>query len=102
MLKIIKRHFSIFAFIIIAAISVLTYLPSFNSSFHLDDYESIESSNIKAVSPYEIIKRYPTRWLVFLTFQTNAKVHDYNVFGYHVVNITIHIFLTLLLHLLIY
>ena len=98
MLKIIKRHFSIFAFIIIAAISVLTYLPSFNSSFHLDDYESIESSNIKAVSPYEIIKRYPTRWLVFLTFQANAKVHDYNVFGYHVVNITIHIFCSFLFY----
>ena len=101
MLKIIKRHFSILAFIIIAAISVLTYLPSFNSSFHLDDYESIESSNIKVASPYEIIKRYPTRWLVFLTFQANAKVHDYNVFGYHVVNLTIHIFCSFLFYSLL-
>ena len=101
MLKTLNRHFSIIAFIIIAVISILTFLPSLNSSFHLDDYESIVSSNIKVVSPYEIIKRYPTRWLVFLTFQANAKVHDYNVFGYHVVNITIHIFCSFLFYSLV-
>ena len=97
MLKIIKRHFSIFAFIIIAAISVLTYLPSFNSSFHLDDIDRIRNSNIQNVSIIELIKKYDTRWLVFLTFQANVKIHGFDVFGYHVVNISIHIICSFLL-----
>lgn len=97
-MKTVNRNFSIIAFFTIAAVSVLTYLPSFESAFHLDDIESIVNSNIKASSPYEIIKRYPTRWLVFLSFHANAKFHDYRVLGYHAVNISIHILCSFLFY----
>ncbi len=101
MQKLLKRHFSILAFLIITTVSVLTYLPSFNSSFHLDDIDRIVNSNIQNASTCELIKMYDTRWLVFLTFQANAKIHGDRVFGYHVVNISIHIFCSFLFYSLV-
>ena len=88
-----KINFSLAAFLIILVISTIAYLPSFNSSFHLDDIDQIVNSNIRYLSPVDIIKIWPTsRLLVFLSFSANAKLHGYNVFGFHLVNFLIHVF----------
>ena len=84
--------FTIAAFFLIVCVAVIAFLPSFNSSFHLDDYDQIVNTNIKNISTLQIIKTYPaTRWLVFFSFKANASINGYNVFGYHLVNFFLHL-----------
>lgn len=84
--------FTIAAFFLIVCVTVIAFLPSFNSSFHLDDYEQIVNANLKNISPVQIIKAYPaTRWLVFFSFKANTSINGYNVFGFHLVNFLLHL-----------
>jgi len=84
--------FAVAAFLIILILAAIAFLPSFNSEFHLDDYDQIVNANLKNISPKQIINTYPaTRWLVFLSFKANTAIHGYNVFGYHLVNFILHI-----------
>jgi len=87
-----NRNFTITAILLIFCLAVIAFLPSFNSSFHLDDYDQIVNTNLKNISAGQIIKTYPaTRWLVFLSFKANASINGYNVFGYHLVNFVLHL-----------
>ena len=80
------------ALLVVFFLTVIAFLPSFNSSFHLDDYDQIVNANLKNISSAQIIKTYPaTRWLVFLSFKANAAIHGYDVFGYHLVNFILHL-----------
>ena len=84
--------FALPAFFLILFLAVIAFLPSFTSSFHLDDYDQIVNTNLKNISSVQIIKSYPaTRWLVFLSFKANAAIHGYNVLGYHIVNFILHL-----------
>jgi len=96
------KRLSLFLLLVIAitAITVLIYSPSFNSSFHLDDYDGIANARLQYTTPHQIIQKYPTRWLVFLSFSANARIHGTDVTGYHIVNIFIHICNALLVFLL--
>lgn len=79
-------------FFLILFLAVIAFLPSFTSSFHLDDYNQIVNANLENISPAKIIKFYPaTRWLVFLSLKANATIHGYDVFGYHLVNFILHL-----------
>lgn len=86
--------------IILAAVSLLVFSPAFSSSFHLDDHDRIVKARLQYSSPRTIIEKYPTRWLVFLTFYGNASLHGNDVTGYHVVNFFIHICNAILVFLL--
>jgi len=78
--------------LVVLFLAIIAFLPSFTSSFHLDDYNQIVNTNLKNLSPIQIIKTYPaSRWLVFFSFKANAAVHGYDVFGYHLVNFILHI-----------
>ena len=86
-----KTNLLVFFFILL--FGVIAYLPSFSSSFHLDDYDQIIKNNLKHISTAEVFNRFPaTRWLVFFSFKANAAIHGYNTFGYHLINFLIHIF----------
>ncbi|RLD11973.1 MAG: hypothetical protein DRI44_02345 [Chlamydiae bacterium] len=90
--KIEYNKFTLSAFFIIFLFAVVAFLPSFNSSFHLDDYAQIANAHLENLSFAGVFKNYPaTRWLVFLSFKVNTAINGYNVFGYHLVNFLLHL-----------
>ena len=44
------------------------YYPTLTSSFHLDDFEIIGINDLVDAKILPLIKKYPTRWLVFLSY----------------------------------
>ena len=53
--------------LLLAAI-LLAYYPSISSSYHLDDFETIVVNDLVDAQIIPLIKKYPTRWLVFLSY----------------------------------
>ena len=53
--------------LLLAAI-VAVYFPTLTSSYHLDDFEIIVGNNLVDARLLPLIKKYPTRWLVFLSY----------------------------------
>lgn len=70
----------------------LIYSNSVNVPFQLDDQRNINHSLLRAFSePLHFWMTNPTRSFANLTFATNYLIHQEDVLGYHLVNITIHI-----------
>jgi len=82
-----------FALIIIALAAFVIYSNVYQSPFVFDANHSIVKSQvIRDVSNFLDLKRIPTlRPVVDLTFALNYKFGKLDVFGYHLVNILIHI-----------
>ena len=47
---------------------LVAYYPTLTSSFHLDDFEIIVLNDLVDAKVLPLIKKYPTRWLVFLSY----------------------------------
>ncbi len=76
--------------ILIAITALLIYSNTFSSSFHFDDVESIvKDSRIRVLSNF--LDTSGTRYIGELSFALNYYLGGLNVFGYHLVNIVIHI-----------
>ena len=58
--------------LILAAI-LLAYYPSIDSSYHLDDYDVLLGNNLVDTQIFPLVKHYPTRWLVFLSYWLNLR-----------------------------
>lgn len=85
--------------ITIVVFGLLIYAHTFTGPFHLDDYGAIVGNTaIRNLSePAEILRYGRGRSLTIFTFALNYAVHGDRVFGYHVVNIGIHLANALLL-----
>ena len=98
-------NFYLIAFIIIASIGVLVYSNSFDCEFQFDDkYSIIERFQIRNLSNFAQLsdwKNLNTRPFVFFTFALNYHFHELDIFGYHLVNLTIHIIMGWFVFLLI-
>lgn len=81
------------AFLVIVPLGILIYSNTFQAGFHLDDVHSItENFSIRNLSNLSSIWGFSkTRFFTQLTFAMNYHCGGLNVFGYHVVNILIHI-----------
>ena len=82
-----------YTLLIIVLISIIIYSNSFDCSFHFDDSIDIvnnptirEITNVKAWWNYSV-----TRPVSMFTFALNYHFHEDSVFGYHLVNLIIHI-----------
>ncbi len=78
-------------FIIITGLII--YSNTFENSFHFDDIPSIvdntairDLTNTKAIWNIQ-----PTRFITYYTFALNYHFHRLDLFGYHLINLTIHI-----------
>ena len=71
----------------------IVYSNSFSVPFQFDDIPCISGNNaIRHIENFrELFFYWPTRFLTYLTFAINYKIHGYSVIGYHVVNLLIHI-----------
>ncbi len=78
------------AILVIATATVLVYSNSFDASFHFDDMGSIvENEGIRDLS-----HQWPpsgSRWLGVLSFALNYRLGGLEVFGYHAVNVLVHV-----------
>jgi tetratricopeptide (TPR) repeat protein len=106
MKSVVKKQFSfsnkkiIFISIIVLA-TVIPYINSFETSFQLDDYHTIEVNkeigNISRFTDLNLWKGiFYNRQLVNLTYTVNYLLNGYDLFGYHLFNLIIHIINSLL------
>ena len=83
-----KNMFSVF---LIAALAAIIYSNSFDASFHFDDQQSIVENY--SIHRFDLKKIFSTssRPILDITFAINYYFGKLNVFGYHVVNLLLHI-----------
>lgn len=104
----------VFSFISITLLILLVYSNSFDCSWHFDDTPNIVENprlHMKEIS-WESIKsaifsdrnnpHFPYRPVACLSFALNYYFGKLNVFGYHVVNLLIHLVASIFLFLFIY
>ncbi len=97
--------------IVIALIGLFAYSNTFNVPFQYDDeYKIVKNNKIRDLgaffrpSPPEDHRSYSTnnpRYLGYLTFALNYKLHGLDVTGYHIINLIIHIINALLVYCLV-
>jgi len=91
--------FQYVAILLIGFLSIGLYLNSLNNSFHFDDTPNILDNPyirnlkdfslfLKGIGSYVGIPRSFT----MLTFAVNYHFHRFNVWGYHLVNLILHVF----------
>jgi tetratricopeptide (TPR) repeat protein len=93
--------------LLIILLGFLVYSNTFNVPFHLDDRTNIiENREIKDLIVYlqqlfteDIISNL--RYIGYLTFSINYKLHGIDVTGYHLVNLLIHIINAVLVYVLV-
>jgi tetratricopeptide (TPR) repeat protein len=100
--------------LLIAALGVLAYSNTFNVPFVFDDKEQIADNPVVKdlryfTSPSEAdnvlagnkLYTFRTRYIGYLTFALNYRLHGLDVAGYHIVNLIIHILNALLVYWLL-
>jgi len=95
-----KWLFKLFLFFIICLLGIFVYSNTFQTPFQFDDKEFIVNNtrihDLKNIREILKILGTPIRFISFYSFALNYHFHQLNVFGYHIVNLTIHIINTLL------
>ncbi|MBI4823436.1 MAG: hypothetical protein HY805_04290 [Nitrospirae bacterium] len=97
--------------ILIALLGILSYSNTFNSPFQWDeDFLIAQNPIVKDLSyflepskakGFEYYGAFKSRYIGYLTFALNYKLHGTDVRGYHIVNLTIHILNALLVYFLV-
>jgi len=68
------------------------YFHTFDVPFYYDDYLSILGNvAIQEFNLHNLWEQYSARFIGYITFALNYRVHGFNIFGYHLLNIAIHI-----------
>lgn len=83
------------ALILLIAV-IVTYGHTLDVPFYLDDFSSIKENPILynwQGTFFEIWNTYKLRVIGYLSFALNYQFHQFQVYGYHLINIFIH-FLT--------
>ena len=95
----IQKH--LLAIFLISAIATIIYSNSFDCSFHFDDQQAIVENY--AVHRFDLKEIFSTsnRPILELTFAINYYFGKLNVFGYHLVNLLLHISNGIMLYLII-
>lgn len=94
----LKKHASFLLALFLILYGALLYSNTLTGDFHFDDdYFIVDNGLIRSPSHLkELFFFWPTRFIVFLSFSLNYYVHQLHVAGYHIVNIAIHVGVSLL------
>jgi tetratricopeptide (TPR) repeat protein len=85
--------------LLIILIGLITYSNSFDVPFHSDDRSFIkENSGVKDPSKIQLLQN---RSVGFLSFALNYKINGFHVWGYHAINVAIHLLNAVLVYLLV-
>ena len=106
------KYRNIFSILIILSIAFLSYFNTFTNSFHFDDFKYIVNneglkedfqhvflSYLCFPTCHDILSNLSNRPIIFYTLLLNHSLGGFNVFGFHVVNLTVHIITCLLIFL---
>ncbi len=95
--------FYLLAIGLIALLSILIYQNSFRAGFQFDDFKAIvENASIRDIRNIPLIFRTNgTRSVLFLTFALNYHFGGTSTWGYHLVNLFLHIFNGILVYLVV-
>ncbi|MBR5624001.1 tetratricopeptide repeat protein [bacterium] len=97
---------------LLCAAVIVCYFPTLTSAFHLDDFEIVLNNNLTDAPVLPLIKKYPTRWLVFFSYWLNLRPAVTGFFArfcspeeaplcsLHSFNLLIHIFNSWLIYLI--
>ncbi|MBI3611208.1 MAG: tetratricopeptide repeat protein [Nitrospirae bacterium] len=86
--------------LLLAILVILVYSNTFSASFHFDDGRNIVNNpQIRNLSNF--LDLSGTRYIGFLSFALNYHFGGLSVFGYHLVNLAIHILNGFLVYLLV-
>ena len=88
-----KFPWSLIAIVLICLVGIIAYSNSFECSFHFDDTPFIEHNTaIRSLSDVKAWwEFYSSRPIGFLSFALNYHFHRLDVWGYHLVNLAVHI-----------
>jgi len=77
----------------IALLGAVVYSNTFRASFHFDDFTSIvDNGAIRDATDFRTIWRFLNRRFIgYLSFAINYRLHGLDVAGYHVVNLLVHV-----------
>ncbi|MBL8013433.1 MAG: tetratricopeptide repeat protein [Candidatus Omnitrophica bacterium] len=97
----IKKNFlfngTVLKSFVLAAVTLTVYAQTFNDPFHFDDTVTIVENRAVHYLPdwsrtfQEIAAFQPSRFVTNLTFALNYYFHRLDVFGYHLINVLIHV-----------
>ncbi|MGA1871602.1 MAG: hypothetical protein ACMUJM_23995 [bacterium] len=98
--RVSERKKNILAVILITALAFVIYSNSLYSPFHFDDQHSIvENCRIHRFDLKEIL--HTSRPVLELTLALNYYFGKLNVFGYHLVNLLLHIFNAIMIYFIL-
>ena len=88
-----NKKYNLLFIIVILAAGFIAYSNSFDCSFHFDDWDILFKNIItkSSTTASDWIHIYPSRPLGVLTFAANYNIHKLDVWGYHLVNLMIHL-----------
>jgi protein O-mannosyl-transferase len=101
---ILIRYFNIISIILIILAGILVYSNSFDCPFYFDDFGNIsDNQGIKNLSMFTNTNYWsqPRRQMAYISFALNYHFNKFDVFGYHLINILIHIMTGIFTFLLI-
>jgi len=96
---VLKRH--LIAIFLLSILGLLIYSNSFHCSFHFDDHRCIVENLAIHRFDLKAILKSPRPVLDF-TFALNYVLGELNVFGYHLVNVTLHILNAILIYFILF
>ncbi|MBN1102791.1 MAG: tetratricopeptide repeat protein [Deltaproteobacteria bacterium] len=98
--RLVDQAFPVF---LILSLGIIGYTSSLDASFHFDDFPSIlRNKSIQNLGDFGAIWHInPTRFVANLTFAINFHFHGLTVFGFHAVNILIHLLSSLSVYWLV-
>lgn len=81
------------AIIILSLLGIAVYSNTLNNTFHFDDFSFIlDNPGIRDPGKLiDLFKYWPSRFIGFVSFVVNYQIHQFSAFGYHLVNIGLHI-----------
>jgi len=92
-----RKYDKFIPFLLISLSGVLCYYNSFDCSFHFDDRRTIyENSFIRSLNISTLWDYSRDRFFPYLSFALNYSIHGYELWGYHLVNLLIHLFNSIL------
>ena len=84
--------------VLIIVLNLLVYANTFKVPFQFDDVKFIEN-NENILEPLDInalIKTYFLRGIVRWSYAVNYLIGEFNTIGYHIVNLSVHIIISIL------
>ncbi len=85
---------------VVILVGVIAYWNSFDAPLVFDDFLTIQNNDFVRFGDVLSFKPLGARSLLYMTFGINYALHEQDVWGYHLVNVTLHLLNGLLILLI--